>query len=176
MKEVALQLLQDAKDLASSQEPKSGANLVQGRDILSILVRANLVADGPKLSDEEVIDREFLFYLRKKLEPHKFVLEIPTFIVAGHETTSTAVTWTLLALSQAPEAQKKLREEFLSLHTDNPTMDQLNSLPYVENIVREVLRLYPPVPATFRQATEDTVLPVAEPYIDRLGRKRSDIR
>lgn len=55
-------------------------------------------------------------------------------------------------------------------------MDQLNSLPYLENVVREVLRLYPAEPHTLRIATEDVVIPVSEPYLDRKGSKRSEIR
>jgi cytochrome P450 len=106
---------------------------------------------------------------------NQILVEVPTFFVAGHETTSTASTWTLFALSQAPDVQKKLREELRTLPS-NPTMDQLNSLPYLENVVREVLRLHAPVPGTMRSATEDVILPVSEPYRDRDGKTRSEIR
>jgi cytochrome P450 len=55
-------------------------------------------------------------------------------------------------------------------------MEQLNSLSYLENVVREILRLYAPGPGTTRTATEDVVLPVSEPYLDQMGQKRSEIR
>lgn len=68
---------------------------------------------------------------------------MPTFFIAEYETTSTAITWALFALAQAPNVQHKLRQELRSIPTNIPTMDQLQSLPYLENVVREVLRLYP---------------------------------
>jgi cytochrome P450 len=102
--------------------------------------------------------------------------EVPTFFLAGHETTSNAIAWTLFALSQAPDVRKKLRQELQSFPTSHPTMDQLNSLPYLENVVREVLRFHAPVAGTMRVATEEVVIPVSEPYLDRSGRKRSEIR
>jgi cytochrome P450 len=67
MKEVAFELLGNAKKLAISQEKGAGANSTEGRDLLSILVRANLNADGPELSDEEVVDRECTRFSRVRL-------------------------------------------------------------------------------------------------------------
>jgi len=58
------------------------------------LVTANTspdLLDSQRLSDEDVL------------------AQVPTFLVAGHETTSTATTWALFALTQAPEVQTKLR-------------------------------------------------------------------
>ena len=62
-------------------------------------------------------------------------------MVAGHETTSTATTWCLYALTQNPSIQEKLREEILSIPTDMPSMEDLNGLPYLDLVVRETLRL-----------------------------------
>ena len=95
--------------------------------------------------------------------------EVPTFLLAGHETTSTATTWALYALTQAPDAQRKLREEVLALGTDTPTMDELNSLHYLDNVVRETMRLHAPVPSTIRMATKDDVIPLSTPFVDKRG-------
>lgn len=84
-------------------------------------------------------------------------VEVPTFLVAGHETTSTATTWALFALTQNQGAQSKLREEALALGTDTPSMDELNSLKYMDCVVRETMRLYAPVPSAIRMATKDDV-------------------
>lgn len=89
--------------------------------------------------------------------------EVPTFLVAGHETTSTATAWALYALTQAPEVQAKLRDELLSISTDNPTMDDLNNLPYLDAVIRETLRIHSPVPSTMRVAVKDDVLPLGTP-------------
>ena len=84
--------------------------------------------------------------------------------------------WCLFALTQAPEVQRKLREELLTLDTDTPTMEQLSALPYLDMVVRETLRVHAPVPVVFREATEDDVIPVAEPFVDRNGEVQDGIR
>ncbi|KAF7300851.1 Bifunctional P-450/NADPH-P450 reductase [Mycena kentingensis (nom. inval.)] len=131
------------------------------RDILSILLKANMSEDvGPsyRLTDDEV------------------VAQIPTFLLAGHETTSTTLTWALHALSLNPAAQSKLRAELSALATDHPDMDQLNALQYLENVVREVLRIHSPVIFTQRMAMCEDVLPLGAPVVDRDGRVHESLR
>jgi cytochrome P450 len=72
-------------------------------------------------------------------------------------------------------AQSKLREELLTFSTDNPTLDELNSLPYLEYVVREVMRVHAPVLFTQRMAMEDDVLPLSKPYIDQRGRSHDSL-
>ena len=98
------------------------------------------------------------------------------FLVAGHETTSAATTWCLYALTQAPHVQKKLRAELLTIDTDTPDMDELSSLPYLDMVVRETLRVHAPVPTTIRVATKDDVVPVGEPFVDRYGTVQESVR
>ncbi|CAK5269029.1 unnamed protein product [Mycena citricolor] len=144
--------------LQKSQRESAAAagekDLGKGRDLLALLVKANMSGDLPasqRLSDDEVIS------------------QIPTFFFAGHETTSTALSWALHALSQHPDVHDKLRQELLSLPTDHPTMDELNALPFLENFIRESMRLYAPVVFNQRMANRDDVLPLAKPYVDRQG-------
>ncbi|KAJ6555951.1 cytochrome P450 [Mycena capillaripes] len=130
------------------------------KDLLSVLLKANLAKEVPasqRLSDSEVVS------------------QIPAFFVAGHETTSTATGWALHALSIYPAIQKKLREELLTLPTENPTMDQLNSLSYLDSIVREVLRIYSPVDFLDRMAMQDDILPLSKPYIDAAGKSHDTL-
>ena len=84
--------------------------------------------------------------------------------------------WGLFALAQAPAVQDKLRAEVLALDTDTPTMDELSSLPYLDMVVREVLRLHAPVPSTHRVATKDDVIPLAEPVVDKHGKSQGNIK
>ena len=105
-----------------------------------------------------------------------FLTLSPSFIVAGHETTSTATTWCLFALSQAPHVQEKLRRELLAVKSDTPTMDELDALPYLDMVVRETLRLYAPVPTTMRVATKDDVIPLGTPVVGRDGQVLENIR
>lgn len=98
-----------------------------------------------------------------------------SFMVAGHETTSTATMWCLFALTQAPTVQHKLRKELISVMTDSPTMDELMALPYIDMVVKESLRIHAPVSNTKRVAADDCVIPVGEPFNDRQGKLRNSI-
>ncbi|KAL0570239.1 hypothetical protein V5O48_011724 [Marasmius crinis-equi] len=83
------------------------------------------------------------------------------------DTTSNALARTLQLLSENPEAQVKLREELRAAREaqggkDVP-YDELVSLPYLDAICRETLRLYAPVARVMRKTTNDTVLPLSTP-------------
>ena len=55
-------------------------------------------------------------------------------------------------------------------------MDDLNSLPYLDTVVRETLRLHGPVAMLIREAKKDDVIPLSEPFTDRYGRVHKEIR
>lgn len=159
MGRIGSQLLHDAKAaVISSLGAEKGGSIekssLQGRDLLSLLVRANMATDIPenqRISDEDVL------------------AQVPTFLVAGHETTSTATTWALYALCLRPDIQTKLREELLTVETETPSMDELVELSYLDAVVRETLRLHAPVPSTVRVAMKDDILPVDTPFTDKYG-------
>ena len=71
-----------------------------------------------------------------------------TFLVAGHETTSISISWSLYLLAKHPHEQDKLREELVKAFPDkskfNPTFDEINSLEYLNCIAKETLRLDTP--------------------------------
>jgi len=144
MLRIGKQILKDSK-ASLSLAPKTERSSSRTKDLLSLLLKANTSVDIPdsqRLSDEDVL------------------AQVPTFLVAGHETTRIGTTWALFALTQDPEVQTKLRNELLSVPTDNPTMDELNALPYLDCVVRETLRIHAPVPSTVRIAMKDDVLPL----------------
>ncbi|KAJ7088821.1 cytochrome P450 [Mycena belliarum] len=158
MTRIGRQLLASSKrDIADTGTFETGG----ARDLLNLLVRANTSKEIPihqRLSDEDVL------------------AQVPTFLVAGHETTSTALTWALFALTQNLKAQTRLREQLLSVDTETPTLEELNSLPYLECVVRETLRLYAPVPSTERVALVDDIIPLAQPHTDMHGKIHDTIR
>lgn len=90
-------------------------------------------------------------------------------ILAGNETSSTALTWLLYRLSQNPDIQKKLRDELLGVPDDRPDQDAMNALPYLDKVVREILRFDGPVPGTERCAARDIVIPLGQPVRGRDG-------
>ena len=86
------------------------------------------------------------------------------------------MSWALYALSQNKDAQTKLREEIFNISTDNPTMDDLNGLSYMDAVVRETLRLYPAIASILREAGMDDCIPLSKPFTDTKGIVHNDIR
>jgi len=119
----------------------------EGKDIMSILMRANAAsAESDKLPEDEVI------------------AQMSTFVFAATDTTSNTLARILQALAENTQYQDKLREEILAADAGNQmSYDALDSLPLLDAVCRETLRLYPPVILLSRVANKDTVLPLAEP-------------
>lgn len=85
--------------------------------------------------------------------------EIATLVLAGHETTANALTWTFLLLAQHPEIDARVHEELQRVCGDAPpTFEQLASLTYVGQVLDEAMRLYPPAWVFERQALADLEL------------------
>jgi hypothetical protein len=192
MNRIGGQLLSDSKmSIETSGKghsfDKSGR---QARDLLSLLVRANIATELPesqRLTDTDVVARVYpsslLSFSFESISRHQRYLHslLPAMKARGkssiyihwnsfHVQCSSGTTWALYALTQNPAVQTKLRNELLTLSTDNPTMDELNSLPYLDHVVRETLRVHAPVPATFREAMKDDVLPLSKPFTDKKGK------
>lgn len=81
---------------------------------------------------------------------HKEVHDIlMTFLLAGHETSTLAITWTLYLLSKYPAYQDQCRKEvkqFFDNHEGNVGWDDVHKLSFLNAVVHESLRLYPPIP------------------------------
>jgi len=91
--------------------------------------------------------------LESGLTPKEVRDEVMTFFLAGHETTSLALTWSLYLLSQQPLAWTRLKSEVSHvLEGRLPTIDDVPRLPYTKAIVDEALRMYPPAYLQGRQA------------------------
>jgi len=95
-------------------------------DMLSLLLAAT-DTDGQPLSDEQIRD------------------ELMTFLLAGHETTASALTWTWLCLSQSHPVRTRLAHELAAVVGHRlPTAADVPRLRYTKMIWDETLRLYPP--------------------------------
>ncbi|KAI5059174.1 hypothetical protein GOP47_0025493 [Adiantum capillus-veneris] len=89
------------------------------------------------------------------LSMEDIVNECKTFFFAGHETTATLMTWTIMLLAINPEWQEKTREEVLLVcGRESPTHDSLQNLKIVGMVLNEALRLYPPIPVLAREASK----------------------
>jgi cytochrome P450 len=108
-------------------------------DLLSMMLAAqDAEGDGGSMTDQQLRD------------------EAMTLFLAGHETTSNALTWTWYLLSQNHAAQERLHDEIdRVLGQRRATADDLASLPYTRMVLSESMRLYPPAYAIGRMALED---------------------
>ena len=97
------------------------------RDVLSMLMRVHDEDDNRLTEDELVGQTNFLF-------------------MAGHATTASALTWTLFLLAQHPRVTADLLDECEStLHGETPAIEQFESMPLLEAVIKETMRLLPPV-------------------------------
>nr|ACB12565.1 Cpm1 [Fusarium oxysporum] len=121
----------------------------RGADILSLLVKSEA------LSEEEIAEH------------------LLTYLAAGQDTTSVALTWACFLLALHPDQQEALRMELrdripsnffptASSTSDESTIDDIGNimerLPLLNGVINETLRLYPPLPTTLRTAVCDTFL------------------
>ena len=81
--------------------------------------------------------------------------EIMTLVLAGHETTASALAWAWRLLAEHPAAEARLHAEVDALGSRAPTMDDLPRLPWTRAVFDETLRLWPTVPFLFRRAIAD---------------------
>jgi len=109
----------------------------RGTDILSLLIDAR-DEEGQVMSDAELRD------------------ELVTLLVAGHETTATALTWALRWLLATPGVEERLRSELAGAGELDP--ERIQALPYLDAVVRESLRLCPIIPLVGRILQEDVVI------------------
>jgi cytochrome P450 len=107
-------------------------------DLVSICLRARDKETGEGMGDQQIRD------------------EILTFLLAGHETTAVALTWTALELAWNPEVARNLKAELDSvLQGRMPTYSDLPRLRYTRAVFAESMRLHPPAWRMSRKALED---------------------
>lgn len=125
---------------------------IRATNLLSILLQAE------DLSKSELLDN------------------ISTFIVAGFDSTSAALTWCLLSLAQNSTAQDTLREEILNFGKEPTEADLTSStcLPYLDAVTKETLRMYPATDAE-RLALHDDIVPLRFPITLPSGKKITEI-
>jgi cytochrome P450 len=110
-------------------------------DLLHRLMAAHDPESAQSMNDEQLVDNLLTFYL------------------AGHETTAKALTWTLYLLARSPEWTAALVDEIALVTGGAPvTGDHVERLVLVRQVLKESMRIYPPVPMMSRQAVTDVRL------------------
>ena len=149
-----------------SKENFDDGSATRSKSLISRMIRANMASDlkpSERMSNAELMG------------------QMTTLIIAGHETTATQNSWALWLLAMHPEAQDRLRkelqeavakeraemdnlsEEDRAIYETQPVRD-INSLPYLDNVVKERVRMLPSIPSTVRVALKDDVVPLSRAY------------
>ncbi len=136
--QAARALLRDAVDYVITTRRRHPSD---SADLLSMLMSARDEDTGEMMTDDQ---------LR---------VEVTTFLLAGQETTSLALTWTWYLLSQHPPVQQRLEHEIDEvLDGRSPEYSDLANLPCLRMVIDESMRLYPPAWGFSRQALADDEL------------------
>lgn len=110
-------------------------------DLLARLMAARDPETGQAMNDEQLVDNLLTFYL------------------AGHETTARALTWTLYLLARSPEWSARLEEEVARVTGGGEVQAaHIERLALVQQVLKESMRLFPPVPLMSRQSVADATL------------------
>lgn len=132
----------------------------EGKDIMSILMKANMSAsEGDRLPESELI------------------AQMSLLVFAATDTTSNTLARILHLLAEHKDIQTRLRDEVLQsgAASGDISYDELNKLPLLDAVCRETLRLYPPVTILRRVTRKDSIIPLSEPVWGLDGTKLKEI-
>ncbi|KAI0639055.1 cytochrome P450 [Trametes polyzona] len=135
----------------------------EGRDIMSILLKANMMASAEdRLPDDELIG------------------QVSTMILAGMDTTANSLARILQLLAENPSVQERLRTEIIAAveaegNGDTLDFDRLLDLPYLDAVCRETMRVHPGVAFLLRDTVKDAVLPLSTPIRGLDGQLLSEL-
>ncbi|MFD5160111.1 cytochrome P450 [Streptomyces hawaiiensis] len=123
---------------------RTGTDQSAADDLLGLMLTAEHPADGTTLDTANIRN------------------QVITFLIAGHETTSGAMSFALYYLAKHPTALQLVQREVDELWGDaadpEPTYDEVGRLTYTRQVLNEALRLWPTAAVFSRQAREDTLL------------------
>ncbi|OAY27063.1 cytochrome P450 72A397 isoform X2 [Manihot esculenta] len=145
--ELAREITSMLRDLVERKQNAMRTGKSKLDDLLSLLLHSNEQNSSSNASGRKV----------NGLTIEEVIEECKVFYLAGQETTSSLLTWTLIVLAMHPDWQEKAREEVLQVcGKSEPNFEALNHLKIVTMILNEVLRLYPPVITQFRHAYKES--------------------
>ncbi len=122
-------------------DPRLAADAPVIDDLVGAVIAARDPITGAAFSRDELVD------------------ELGVFFLAGHETSASVLTWVFFLLAMQPAAVARLRAEVAQVAGDGPIeIEHAKRLPFVRNVFRETMRLYPPITFLPRVAAEDTTI------------------
>ncbi|OCH91111.1 cytochrome P450 [Obba rivulosa] len=149
----------EATQLLKDKTEKLAAGIESKRDVMSVLVKAN-VSENPKT----------------RLSEAEMVAQMGTITIAGHDTTANTLTWLFFELAKCPAYQTKMRDEIRTVRSavlargdTDFSLDDLDSMTYCMAAIKETLRYHPVVPGVRRAATQDDTIPLQYPILSTSG-------
>lgn len=137
-----LQKQQNGQSNSSEPNPEDDIGAKKKMALLDVLLQSRI--DGKPLTNDDI--RE----------------EVDTFMFEGHDTTTSGVAFALYNIAKHPHVQRKLVEEVnevIGQDKSTPvTLLMLNDLQYLDLVLKESMRLFPPVPMVARTITEETTI------------------
>jgi cytochrome P450 len=128
-------------DVAARAIARARRNGTEGTAVLGRMIAARDPATGEAMPDTLIIDNMMIFLL------------------AGHETTANALTWTLYLLAMFPEWQERARAEIRRVAPDGAIGgEEIGKLDILDEIFQEAMRLYPPAATLMRRTRKPVVL------------------
>ncbi|KAF5326984.1 hypothetical protein D9619_004812 [Psilocybe cf. subviscida] len=157
----SVKILESKRKALEEGDEAVTAQIGAGKDIMSILIKANTeAAPEDSLTEEEILG------------------QMSSFTFAGMDTTSSALSRILHLLCDHQDVQDKLREEIRQArkeHGDQIPYDQLVALPYMDAVCRETMRIFAPISMVSRTTRQDVVLPLGTPIKGLDGREITEI-
>ncbi|PVH67890.1 cytochrome P450 [Cadophora sp. DSE1049] len=129
--------------------------LINGKRFRDICKKVHSFAD-------KIIDRKYVFLRvmsEKRLDRTVLRSQIINILTAGRDTTASLLSWAFFLLVRYPNVLVKLRSEIAAQGSTELTRSHLRSMKYLQNILKETLRLYPSVPVNTRTTLRTTILP-----------------
>ncbi|TAQ86556.1 hypothetical protein B7494_g5114 [Chlorociboria aeruginascens] len=144
---------------------KRNGEIEAAAEVIRTVCRQLIREKKEKLEKKELNDVDIISVALESggFTEENLVDQCMTFLLAGHETTASSMTWAIYMLCLHPEVQTRLRAEIRenlpNIEEDvNISSQDIDRMPYLNAVVNEVLRYYPPVPLTIRQAARNTTI------------------
>lgn len=137
MDRIAYNIIEN-REMKQAQQASAGTES-SPEDLLGMFLAARDAESGEAMSRKQIRD------------------ELITMIMAGHETTANALCWTIYLLMKHPEIDSRLRAEIQTIGSD-VSLEDLARVPYLQMVIEESMRLFPPVPGLERLALGDAEL------------------
>ncbi|KAF8507763.1 cytochrome P450 [Hysterangium stoloniferum] len=143
-------------DIVQREMASLEGGLLQGKDIMSSLLRENMSETAKnKMSTEELLS------------------QMSALTVAGHDTTTNTLAWLFYEISRRSEVQNKLREEINATRAacagNELGVNDFESMPYTIAVIKETLRYYPIAAHNAREAGRDELIPLSRPVKTAAG-------